>query len=149
MRNALIVINKSTPYHALLGRQPAMLPPLEGGYIDHTDTARRLGVQVSEMEGAGLRNLARVREIAASQIIETTAISRLQRADRHKTVAAQERSEYTVGQLVDIWYEPSHKDATGWRGPAQIASLNEGEGNITVRFQGRTLEMTVIPRPPH
>ena len=30
MKNALTTIHESTAYHALLGRQPALLPPLEG-----------------------------------------------------------------------------------------------------------------------
>ena len=32
MHNALVCINNHTPYQALLGRQPNLLPPLEGGY---------------------------------------------------------------------------------------------------------------------
>ena len=35
---------------------------------------------------------------------------------------------------------PLHKDTPGWRGPAQIASVNIGEGNVTVRCQGKTLD---------
>ena len=81
-----------------------------------------------------------MREIAATAIIEVTALARLQRADRHKTVAAIGLAEHTVGDLVDIWYEPSTKDVSGWRGPAQIATINDSDGNITVRFQGRTLD---------
>ena len=33
MKNALTVIDGCTPYNALYGRQPALLPPLEGGHI--------------------------------------------------------------------------------------------------------------------
>ena len=51
-----------------------------------------------------------------------------------------ERSEHRPGDLVDIWFDPPNKDTPGWRGPAQISSINDGEGNITVRFQGRTLD---------
>ena len=50
------------------------------------------------------------------------------------------RAEHQPGDLVDIWYDPPNKDTPGWRGPAQISSVNEDEGNITVRFQGRTLD---------
>ena len=32
MHDALASINNHTPYQALLGRQPHLLPPLEGGY---------------------------------------------------------------------------------------------------------------------
>ena len=51
-------------------------------------------------------------------------------------------NDQDVGDLVDIWYEPAHKEAKGWRGPAKIASINfeTGENHINVRYQGRTLE---------
>ena len=32
------------------------------------------------------------------------------------------------------------KDILGWRGFAQIASVKSGEGNVAVRFQGRTFD---------
>ena len=144
MHNSLIAIHDSSPYNALYGRQPAMLPPLEGGYIreeDHDGRVRRIDATgMHDLDAKYQRHLSRVREIAAATIIEVTALSRLQRADRHKTVAALERSGYQVGGLVDIWYEPTTKDVSGWKGPAQIATINNDEGNVTVRFQGRTMD---------
>ena len=138
MHNSLIVIHDSSPYNALYGRQPAMLPPLEGGYIreeDHDGRVRRIDATgMHDLDAKYQRHLSRVREIAAATIIEVTALSRLQRADRHKTVAALERSGFQVGGLVDIWYEPTTKDVSGWKGPAQIATINHDEGNVTVRF---------------
>ena len=41
---------------------------------------------------------------------------------------------------MEIWFEPSHKDEAGWRGPAKIATLQHEEGNATVRYQGRSLD---------
>ena len=55
-------------------------------------------------------------------------------------MAAQERCEYQPKGLGDIWYEPTNKEVSGWRGPAQVATVNRDEGNVTVRFQGRTLD---------
>ena len=98
MHNALTCINNHTPYNALLGRQPHLLPPLEGGYFG------------SELSVRGQNRLARVREIAAIAIIEATAKARLNRGDYHKQVVAQERSEFSPGDLVDMWYEPPNKD---------------------------------------
>ena len=51
-----------------------------------------------------------------------------------------QRADYQPGDLVDIWYDPQNKDTLGWRGPAQIASVQEDENNVTVRFQGKTLD---------
>ena len=55
-------------------------------------------------------------------------------------VAAQESSEHEFGDLVDIRYDPPNEDTTGWRGPAQIASVIIGECNVTVMFQGKTFD---------
>ena len=81
MHNALVCINNHTPYQALLGRQPHLLPPLEGGY--HGD-----------LDVKGQNNLARVREIAAVSIIEATAKQRLARGDKRQQVAALQRADY-------------------------------------------------------
>ena len=52
MHDALIYINNHAPYQALPGRQPALLPPLQGGY--HGD-----------LDAQGQNNCARAGEIAA------------------------------------------------------------------------------------
>lgn len=148
MHNALIVIHKHTPYNVLFGRQPTIFPPLEGGYHKGMDSNGNPTKPVGQLDAdslhdlshEGQRCLARVRAISAAFIIEATALARLDRADRHNTVAAQEFAAHAVGDLVDIWYEPHNKDTSGWRGPAQIPFINEGEGNTTVRFQGGTLD---------
>lgn len=139
MHNSLIVIGKSTPYQALLGRQPAMLPPLAGGMVKHDMSLAPESRIINELSGAGQRHIARVREIAAAQIIESTALSRMTQADKGKTVPALERHENEVGDLVDIWFEPQHKEAPGWRGPAKVENVNDDAKSIAVSFQGRTL----------
>ena len=93
--------------------------------------------------------MARVREIAACNIIQATAISRLQRAHTHKTVSSLERFENQPGDLVDIWYEPTRNDHGGGRGPAEIKTINEDEAHITVRFQGRSLDRRLQEVRPH
>ena len=82
----------------------------------------------------GQHNLAGVREIDAVAIIEATAKQRPQGGDKHQHVVAMERAEHRFGDLVDIWYDPPNKDTFGWRGPAQIAAVNESDGNIPIRF---------------
>ena len=73
-------------------------------------------------------------------IIEATAKHRLARGDKRPQVVALQRAKYLPGELVDIWYDPPNEDTPGWRGPAQIASVQENEGNVIVRFQGKTLD---------
>ena len=95
MRNPLIVINDATPYRALFGRQPAILPPLEGGYhfhpIEHPQNPSH------ELSRIGLRDVSRVREMVAAAIVEATAQNRLEWGNRHKTHPAQQRSYYESG----------------------------------------------------
>ena len=98
-RSALVRINNHTPYQALLGCQPHLLPPLEGGYYGDLDVKG----------GGGQHDLARVREIAAISIIEATAKQRLARGDKRQQVAALQRAEYSPGDLVGIWYDPRTK----------------------------------------
>ena len=45
---------------------------------------------------------ARVREVAAGNIIEATAKARLERTDRHKTRPALELQDYMADDKVDI-----------------------------------------------
>ena len=145
MHNALVSINQSIPYQGLIGRQPATLPPLEGGYFQESDPSmngndgRTRRPEVTGLDAVGMGDVARIREIVAANIIQVAALKRLERANNHKMVAALERKEFEIRDLVDIWYD-SKKDTVGWRGPAQIALIQESDGQVTVRFQGRTLD---------
>lgn len=114
MHNASVCASNRSPYHALFGRQPHLLPPLEGGY--HGD-----------LDIKGQNNIVRVREIAAIATILGTAKQRLLRGDERNQVVARERGERQPDDLVDIWYDLRNEDAPGWRAPAQIAFVNDGE----------------------
>ena len=103
------------------------MPLLEGGY--HGDLGQR-----------GQNNLALLREIVAVAIIEAIARQKASRGRQTQPSSSpEERAEHQPGDLVDVWYDPPNKDIPGWKGPAQIVSVNIGEGNVTVRFQARTL----------
>lgn len=130
MHNSLIVANSSTPYQDVVSGLNAR------GDAKGPDETQR---QLPAMDIAGQRSLARIREIAAAKIIEAAARPRLERAVHHRTIPAGENLEFDVDDVVDIWYDPPHKEISGWRGPAKVLSLNDGEGNITVQCQGRPL----------
>ena len=123
MHLELVCINNHTPHQALSGRQPHLLPPLEGGYYGDLDVK-------------GQNDLARVREIVAIYTIEAIVKQRFARGDKRQHVVALQRAQYLPGDLVDIWYDPPNEDTFGWRGPAQIASIQGNEGNVIARFQG-------------
>lgn len=40
--------------------------------------------------------------------------------------------------MVDVWYDFPNGDAPGWRGPAQIVSVNLDKGGLAARVQGKT-----------
>ena len=140
--NALTVINGSTPYNAVLGRQPQLLPPLEGGYLNEADGSLN-------RPGSEHRYTARVREVAAQNMIEYVAKQRIERANRGKTQAPLELQAYEPGQQVDVWYDPSTKDTQGWRGPASVTSVNLDNSNVSVRYQSRTLDRRPQEVRPH
>ena len=118
-----------------------MLPPLEGGHLGEVASLAR--------KETNARSEARVREIAAMNIIESTAQARLSRAFRTHARGAIELREYQPQEKVDIWFEPTQKDQSGWRGPAEVLSANSREGNYSVRLQGRTLIRTPQEVRPH
>ena len=146
MKNSLTVIGTSTPYQALLGRQPLILPPQEGGTTAQQNGGTAVECNRGFTDG---KHQARVREIAAINIIEANAKSRLDRASNSNTRAALELTDFSVGDVVDIWFEPVHKDMRGWRGPAEILSVHAAEGNVNVRMQGRTLSRRAQEVRPH
>ena len=131
--NALVKVDGHTAYNAVYGRTPNLLPTFDGA----TEAERQDDLPRCE---SLTRYHSRAREIAIAKIIEHTAQDRMQRAEHHRSRPALELEKITAGQQVDIWFEPSHKDLAGWRGPATVLSVQADENAITVRYQGRALE---------
>ena len=129
--NALISVNNTSPYNALYGRVPNILPDINvAGDVD--ETGSRPGL---------LRHSARLREIAVSRIVEGTAKARTDRMLKTRTLPAGQIEQYEIGDEVEFYRPPSSKDVKGWNGPARIAStLDIDRGTIGIKWQGRTLE---------
>ena len=66
--NAVISYGGAAPYNVRFGRQPQMLPDL-------------LAPPADDVGGVG-RNSQRLRELALSKIVESTAVTRIARANR-------------------------------------------------------------------
>eukprot|EP00971_Amphidinium_carterae_P097969 1938395-Amphidinium_carterae.1 len=63
---------------------------------------------------------------------------------KSRTRPAGEVMNLELGALGDFYRDPPDKSASGWRGPAVIASLDRlGEGVIEIRYQGRLLPCQV------
>jgi len=131
--NALVSINNTTPYNAVYGRVPNMLPDINqmnsrDGESDSDDLPQP-GI---------IRHSHRLREIAIQQMVEGTARARINRAMRTKTLPAGQKEEYQVGDLVDFYRPPGSKDITGWSGPATVTDITRlARGVIGIRFQSK------------
>jgi hypothetical protein len=134
-KNALITIHGQTPYRALLGRSPNIMKEFEaaGNSMEADDQGGTPGVS---------RHVTRLREIAVRQMVEGTALDRIDRADKSKTRPAQIIKDIAVGDLIDIWRAPPNKDITGWRGPARVTNIGTGnEAAVTAEWQGRSFDV--------
>jgi hypothetical protein len=126
--NALISINSTTPYNALHGRVPHILPD-----INHVTATP------SNDTPASIRHANRLREIAISRMVEATAQQRIQRAMTTRTLASAQEM-FDLDDQVDFYRKPDQKDLPGWSGPARITDMSEASrGTIIVDYRGRKL----------
>ena len=97
--NALLTVNKSTPYNALYGRVPNILPDIDD-------------FMPSDATPGSIRHSALLREPCVQRMVEGTAQDRIQRALGIRTIpSAQEL--YKEGDLVDFYRPPTTKDLDG------------------------------------
>ena len=115
--NALSNVSGASPYVAVLGRSPALLPELGPQSLINDDRD----------EHCPIRHAAKLRALAISTITENTARERLRSALKtHTKPSGGDRAEY--------YREPTQKDVSGWRGPATVVDLTRLEhGRVGVR----------------
>ena len=78
--------------------------------------------------------------MSLANIVRGSAEERLNVAANTRTRPAGQLIEYKPRDKVDFYRGPPHKDLTGWRGPAEVVSMDRAdEGVIEVRWQGRVL----------
>ena len=119
--NALTSIRGVSPYTAVLGRVPPLLPDA-------------LSITDDTEAHATAQHTHRLRKIAVQCIAEASAQDRLKRASHTTTKPAAEEFEYKLGEQVEYFRPPLSKDATGWRGPATVCDLSCLEhGRIGIR----------------
>jgi len=122
----MISIGGVTPMQAVLGKNPPLLADFEP----------RSDVPCDDSDGVP-RNVHRAREGALTKMIERTAAMRLERAQRSKTRTAVESMELAIGDEVDFHRPMGTKDEPGWRGPATLTEITDGQA--VVKMQGRFL----------
>ena len=122
--NAISNTSGVSPYVAVMGRAPALMPELGPRATANDDRD-----QSCPIVGA-----ARVRELAIQTITEETARQRLRTAIKTPTRPSGEEMEFKVGDSVEYFREPSNKDTSGWRGPATIVDMSRLEsGRVGIR----------------
>ena len=124
--NALLSIRDSTPYNAVYGRFPRILPGID---------------QVSEVNSSAeslpglIRDTHRLREISVQSMLEGSASARLGRALNTRTTMDLRHLNLKVGEEVDFYQDQANKDTSGWFGPALIVDLSRQSHNaVTVRY---------------
>ena len=119
--NALLSINGTTPYNAVYGRVPAILPEMNVPLDEDPHT---------------MRAVHRLREISVHQMVEGTARARIARAMDTRTLPAGQGRDFKIGDEVDFHRGQGSKDTSGWKGPARVIdNTNLSRGTVTVRFQ--------------
>jgi Reverse transcriptase (RNA-dependent DNA polymerase)/Integrase core domain len=135
VKNAMVTINKVTPYQAVLGRHPPLMRDLEGSGTAEDQVGAQTGVS---------RHTMRLRELAIAAISEATAKARLARSESTNARLTAQQLDLQVGDAVDIWRDPPNKDLTGWRGPCTVVStLGVDQGHVDVQWQGRVMSAAI------
>ena len=133
--NALVSVNNMSPYNAVYGRVPHLLPDINQPNENEAPS------DSSAVPHPGLiRHSQRLREIAVQAMVEGTARARLGRALQTRSLPAGQAAKYELGQLVDYYRKPNSKDISGWIGPATIIDITDlSRGTIGVKFQNNKM----------
>ena len=120
--NALTHVGGSTPYQAVYGRQPWMLPPIEAPDLTSQEATTDEGDRQREL----------IRQTALSAMISATAAARLSRAANSRT--GHDSRDFKEDDLCDIFRKPVSKDASGWSGPHRV--IRSEPGQVVVKIKG-------------
>ena len=137
--NALISVNGSTPYNAVYGRVPHMLPDLSCYPDVEKDNGTNRDAN-GDLPGT-VRHSHRLREIAIQQMVSGTAAQRIGRVLGTRTLVPVQHMNYKVGDQVEYYKDKDRpKDTPGWHGPASIVDMSQAtRGSIGIRHGGVVL----------
>ena len=119
-----------TPQLALTGQHPTGLTP------DSDTLAQITGALESRPDY--IESMYRTRLLAKQAIIQALIQERLAKAATMKQHIHQPQT-LLPGTVCDIWRQPDRKDEDGWRGPAEIISIERQAGSAIVKHQGQPL----------
>ena len=131
--NALLTVNGSTPYNAVYGRVPRVLPGLDQ-VTQPDDKSAHMPRTIAHAH--------RLREISVQAMVEGSAHARFGRAMNTRTTPSDRVLGLKCGELVDFYRVPPNKDTTGWYGPAEVINVNNASrGLFTVKYDNRFFEV--------
>ncbi|CAK0843951.1 unnamed protein product, partial [Prorocentrum cordatum] len=131
--NCTLNYGGSTPQLALTGQLPRMIA------IDSETITSMTGAL--EKRPDYMESMSRARLLARQAIVQSVIQDRLAQASKI-TQHQHEPELLAPGTICDIWREPARKDECGWRGPAEVISLERRAGSAIVKHQGQPL---IIP----
>ncbi len=128
--NALLTINGSTPYNAVYGRVPSILPSID-----------QVVPPDAEAEQPLIRHTLRLREVSVPAMIEGSARARLGRAENTRLTRSAENLNLQIGEEIGFFRPPNKKDVSGWSGPAVAVDVSKASrGIITLKWQNQVTE---------
>ena len=165
--NALLSVNNTTPYGALYGRVPNLLPdinrttsavnttersPAEGGSSGSGDPmlpddgSSRLDVQrgLTPLLPGSIRHAEKVREVSVASMAQQMAQDRINRANKTKTQPAAQLT-FREGMTVEFYKPSGQKDLSGWTGPAVITGMDQVMRGV-VKVKHKREELNVSPQ---
>ena len=133
-QNLLLEYGGGTPQAALTGHYQ------RGWYTPDSETISSITGSL-ESRPDFVESSFRLRLMAKQAILQSIIQDRLARA-AHMKQHKHPAELLQPGMQVDIWRQPNRKDEDGWRGPAELISLERKAGSAIVRYQGLPL---IIP----
>ena len=123
-QNLMLDFNEATPQQALTGQQRDSYN-LESKSLDAITGSLQTRPDVVE-------TMLRLRLLSKQAILQGLVEDRLAQAARIRQ-HAHPQELLLPGQVVDLWKQPARKDEHGWRGPAEILSIERRAGSAIVR----------------
>ena len=130
-QNLLLEYGGGSPQTALTGQATS-----DWWGIEPSTVSQITGAHGSRPDDA--KTMLRTRLLAKQAIMQSIVEDRLFLSD-HLRMHKHQPQMLLPGAMVDIWRKPDRKDQDGWRGPAEIISVDRHSGSATVQHQGLPL----------
>eukprot|EP00435_Cladocopium_sp_Y103_P048511 s541_g14.t1 len=114
---------------------------LPRGFMNVDDI--NLAVEGSDPTTSTFERAARLRQIALTAVQTSIYEERLLRAGRTRPQQVDVSAMVPGTTQVEIFREDPSQSGHGWRGPAQLLDLDEGNGTVIVKYQGRPYLMSI------